>query len=184
MTIDISNGVAARHSSKSNEYYTPVEIVEAARTVLGRIDLDPASCEEANQVVKAKRIYTQHDDGLKQIWLGNVFLNPPGGKTEDGKSSAKLWWMKLAMHWQLVDVCAAIFIGFSLEQLQTTQVKNDLHTPLDFPICYPSRRIAYRKPGGGLGKSPPHSSFICYLGPEKDLFRSTFSRFGKVVVPA
>jgi len=48
------------------EYYTPVEIIEAARRVLGVIDLDPASSEAANQIVKATHIYTVKEDGLLQ----------------------------------------------------------------------------------------------------------------------
>lgn len=48
------------------EYYTPAFIIEAARAVLGgRIELDPASCDFANQTVQAGRIFT--DPGMVQI---------------------------------------------------------------------------------------------------------------------
>ena len=50
------------------EWYTPLRIIEPARRVLGEIDLDPASCEAANRVVKATRIFTESDDGLTQKW--------------------------------------------------------------------------------------------------------------------
>ena len=68
-----------RHSSASNEHYTPPEIVEAARFTLGHIDLDPASCAKANAVVRASRWYGLVDNGYQQDFEGNVFLNPPGG---------------------------------------------------------------------------------------------------------
>jgi hypothetical protein len=59
------------------ESFTPPEYVEAARKVMGSIDLDPASCEVAQITVKAKRYYTKENNGLDKHWKGNIFLNPP-----------------------------------------------------------------------------------------------------------
>jgi hypothetical protein len=33
------------------------------REVLGEIDLDPASCADANKIVRAKQFFTQEDNG-------------------------------------------------------------------------------------------------------------------------
>jgi hypothetical protein len=60
-----------------NEWYTPERYVEAARLAMGSIDLDPASCAEAQAVIKAGAFYTRQDDGLKREWHGNIWINPP-----------------------------------------------------------------------------------------------------------
>jgi DNA N-6-adenine-methyltransferase (Dam) len=59
------------------ERYTPPEYIEAARKVLGEIDLDPASCKFAQKWIRAKQFFTAEDDGLSHAWHGNVWLNPP-----------------------------------------------------------------------------------------------------------
>ncbi len=59
------------------EYYTPPIWTEAARALMGHIDLDPASCEIANQTVKAKAYFTKQNDGLSQPWHGHVWMNHP-----------------------------------------------------------------------------------------------------------
>lgn len=64
-------------NSGNNEWYTPTEIIETARRVMGSIDLDPASSEIANQTVKAETYYTAETNGLNKKWDGNVWLNPP-----------------------------------------------------------------------------------------------------------
>jgi len=64
------------------EYYTPTEIIEAARVVMGNIDLDPASCDFANETVLAKKYYSKLDNGLSKEWHGNIWMNHPFGKGE------------------------------------------------------------------------------------------------------
>lgn len=56
----------------SDEYYTPREIIDS----LGLFDTDP--CTPVNpQWPTAERMFTKEDDGLRQEWIGRVWLNPP-----------------------------------------------------------------------------------------------------------
>lgn len=61
--------------------YAPPEVVEAARTVMGGIDLDPVSAPEAQQWIKAAQWFTD-DDALDQSWKGSVWLQPPAGSAD------------------------------------------------------------------------------------------------------
>jgi len=60
-----------------NEWYTPLQYVEAARSVLGEIDLDPASSLSAQEKIQAKKFFSKSQDGLMHEWEGRVWLNPP-----------------------------------------------------------------------------------------------------------
>jgi phage N-6-adenine-methyltransferase len=60
-----------------NEWFTPKQYIKLARDVLGTIDLDPASSEKAQKVVKAEKYFTKDDSGLENEWKGRVWLNPP-----------------------------------------------------------------------------------------------------------
>lgn len=202
----------AQHSSKSWEHYTPIEYVQAAREVLGGIDLDPASCWLAQRDIQATKWYglgqmSDSHDGLAQPWSGRVLLNPPGGNTalvrpelaSISRSYPVVWWGKLCAHYLAADVPSAIYVGFSLEQLITTQ-RDDMPAMLDFPCCYPRKRIQFDYPldtrdGVPLsttertaGTQPSHGNVIVYLPDRNDSnsiyrFRQVFERFGKVVVP-
>lgn len=172
-----------QHSSASVEHYTPSDIVERARLCLGEIDLDPASCEEANQIVKANSFLGKEDDGFSRNWHGRVFLNPPGGRMIGNKSSQKEWYWKLAREYLMGRVESGVFVAFSVELLQTTQVNvpTDLIPPARLPFCIPKRRVAYVTPGGKTGKSPPHSSAILFIGSQKEQFKACFESLGEVV---
>ena len=75
---------AGIREAHTDEMWTPPEITDWAAACMGGIDLDPASCAEANEAVGAARIYTAADDGLDAAreWAGRVWLNPPfnGGR--------------------------------------------------------------------------------------------------------
>lgn len=167
----------ARHTMTTCEWYTPGYIVEPARAALGGvIDLDPASSAKANRTVKAKTFFTEQQDGLEQDWFGNVFVNAPGGKR--GYSSLPLrFWEYLVWNYEEAFIRSAIWIGYSLEQLQTFQ-SSGTRSPLTFPICIPKRRIPFE----GRGKSPSHANYISYLGPDPQLFALAFQSIGEVRV--
>lgn len=65
------------NNSGCNEWYTPEKYIRLAREVLDEIDLDPASCEFANETVNARLFYSEEDDGLTKPWRGRVWMNPP-----------------------------------------------------------------------------------------------------------
>lgn len=157
----------AQHSSASVEHYTPPEILEIARRLMGTIDLDPASCAEANQIVEATKYFTQMDDGLLQQWHGRVWLNPPGGKTKN-RSNAAIWWEKLVEEYLAERVTQALFMGFSLEILATSQDADSWVG--DFPFFIPRNRISYIAPGGQPGRSPTHSNVLVYLPPKSEFW--------------
>lgn len=173
-----------QHSSKTWEHYTPRAVVEAAREVLGSIDLDPASCPEAQQVVRARHWFGVDDDGLAQRWRGQVFLNPPGGALRgpadawisecfDTKSRAVAWWRRLASSFLEGDVTEAIFVGFSIEILQTAQ-SDEYPNPTDFLCCIPRQRLKF------CGDQPTHANVIVYLGNRGEAFAAAFSPFGVI----
>src|SRR6266481_746008 len=95
--------------TKSNEWYTPSRYIEAARQVMGGIDLDPASCEVANEIVRATHYYTAKENGLEQRWYGNIWLNPPYGKINN-KSLILLFVEKLVSEYEAGNVEQAILL--------------------------------------------------------------------------
>lgn len=164
----------ANFSSASNEWYTPAEYVNAAREVMGAIDLDPASNPLANETVQAARYYTQEDDGLAQTWYGRVFLNPPYGVTE-GESNAGVWARKLIAEYRAGNVSEAVL-------LVNANTERKWFAPLwQFPICFTRSRIKFYTPDG-VGAQPVDGNALIYFGEDAECFAGVFRRFGPVVV--
>lgn len=174
-----------QHSSRSDSWGTPVDILEKCRAVLGSIDFDPASSALFNHQVKATKFLTKKDDALKTLWdCGdkNIFLNPPGGKLGN-KSMTGLFWRRLLEHRHLFN--HAIFLAFSLEALQTTQKYAELSCGC-FPCCIPKQRIRFLRENGLEGPAPSHSNVIVYVPGKVDVtkgFEEVFSEEGTVLIP-
>ena len=91
-SLDAWSDLALDHVAEG-DYYTHRAITDAARGAMGTIDLDPASCREANESVQALRFFGFREDGLLQEWSGNVWLNPPFGNWRE-------WVPKIIAEWQ------------------------------------------------------------------------------------
>jgi hypothetical protein len=171
-----------QHLSKSSDWRTPTEILDAVRELFGgTIDLDAASDEKANERVKASRWLGPEYDALKHPWPGasSVFLNPPGGKT--GKhSQTKLFWNKLVTEMDLGKHGHAVFLAFSIEALQTCQ--DGGFEMLLFPLCVPYKRLKFVSSDENVvANSPSHANVIVYVPGYKDEtehFVEIFGRFG------
>jgi hypothetical protein len=89
---DITAGANYRaQGAGDNEWFTPALYIEAAREVMGGIDLDPASHVAAQATIAATQFYTRADDGLLQEWNADrVWLNPPYSQPEIQLFIAKL----------------------------------------------------------------------------------------------
>lgn len=177
------------HSSNSNEWFTPVPIIEAARQLMGGIDLDPASCAEANQRIRAGTYFDELENGLwvKNItgqvfprhWYGKVFLNPPYGWNEHHESNQDVWSSRLIGEYNTGHTTEAVL-------LVNAQTAEQWFQPLwKYPICFTSKRLKFDLPTGMKRKNgPTHGNAIVYFGPPEKYvtFRRLFSQFGPVVV--
>lgn len=156
----------------SNEWYTPAKYIEAARSVMGSIDLDPASCELANQTVRAARYYTQEDNGFACEWSGNVWLNPPFGKTRN-QSNQGLFVKRLVREYEAGHVSQAIL-------LITPKSTCSYFEPLwDYPICFADHHVKFHRPGGAI-KDQMFGVCFVYLGDNEARFIRIFSKFGRI----
>ena len=155
-------------SDDSYEWFTPPNIIEAARSVMGSIDCDPASCHEANVVVKAKTYFTREMNGLEQLWHGNVWLNPPYN-------------MPLMYEFASRAVCQYAFGNVTQAMILTNNSTDTkwFHHLGQFPICFTRGRLKFWNGDKLLAARQGRSIF--YIGPNVERFRKIFSDFGLVV---
>lgn len=158
-------------SSGNNEWNTPVSYLEAARRVLGGIDLDPATNAEAQMRVQATRYHTAEDDGLTHPWHGRLWLNPPYAQpaVEDFVS-------KLVESYEHGDVTGAVLLVNNATD--TTWWHRAAETSA--AICFTRGRIRFERPFGASG-SPLQGQCFFYFGADVHVFVEHFGEFGIVL---
>lgn len=158
----------------NNEWYTPPEFIEAARGVMGGIDLDPASSEIAQQTVQAAKFFTADDDGLRHPWKARVWLNPPYSSDLCPKFVEKL-----CEHIEAEEVWEAILLVNNATETRWFQRAARLATA----ICFPSSRIKFLNEDGDPIGAPLQGQAIFYFGEKGHVFATVFSRFGLMMSP-
>jgi hypothetical protein len=189
-------------TSKSCEHYTDSEIVEAARVTLGRIDIDPFSCAEANQVVRAVEIIARPNDGFMRPWneLGapkgprRAFVNPPSVEPGDVRRA----WLKAMSERRAGHIEAVIFVVFRIDALQSMMLgsrKEGYPGPQSAWRCEPIKRLQYWQPGARelfdgsreCTNGAMHGSCILLHTDNQELqwnFQKHFQKWGPIYAPA
>jgi ParB family chromosome partitioning protein len=150
------------------EWYTPPDYLDAARAVLGAIDLDPASSEIAQRTVRAEKYFTKDDDGLQQHWQGRVWLNPPYNPKLVDRFVAKL-----CEHFGAGDVSAAVLLVNNATDTQWFHQAAAVCSAL----CLTLGRVKFLDDDGNPG-APLQGQALLYFGGEVEAFGTAFGRFG------
>jgi len=156
------------------EWYTPPYLVEAARRVMGGIDLDPASSARANEGVRAARFFGREQDGLRQSWSGRVWLNPPYAR-----GVVEQFVERLVEHVARGAVTQAVMITNNATdtnwcQLALAHCKG---------ACFVNGRVKFLQSGSERGV-PLQGQVVTAFGADLDVdrFRAEFGELGEVFV--
>jgi len=151
-------------SSKSNEWYTPPEIIERVIKVMGFIDLDPCSNSKITPNVPAHNHFTIETDGLSLPWYGRVYMNPPYGQ------EIIKWVRKLCSEYENENVSEAIaLVPARTDTRWFRRLKK-------YPRCFVWGRLKF----GGQTNSAPFPSMIVYLGENVRTFTDEFRNIGDI----
>jgi len=166
-------------SSESDEWFTPAELIDAAREVMGSIDTDPASHYEANRRhVHATIWYSKNQDGLRtdNPWNGNVWLNPPYGR---GEGSAKDFIDRLVNELKLGTVTQAITCLNIASSTANWFLPVWKHASIH--LVYLGRPDFWLPNNEQSTNSPSKGIILSYFGGNEEGFSETFGRLGTLV---
>lgn len=152
------------------DFYTDPRITDPAREAMGSIDLDPASCRDANDVIRAARYYGFHDNGLLHEWHGNVWCNPPYGMWDEWVPKILAEWNKSVQ--QMCVLCPTRAI--------TAKSVHPLVEQADAVLVFRGR-IPFWGPKAG---SPDEGHVVFYFGPTVAAFRDAYAHLGTTFVRA
>ncbi len=158
-------------STGENDWYTPEEYIDAARCVLGDIDLDPATSEVAQAVVKAKQYFTKETDGLSKEWNGRVWLNPPYSMPDIQCFVEKI-----------VDEFTSGKVSEAIVLTNNSSDTRWFHALLNSSgiACLPTSRVKFYNPDSEV-MATRQGQTLFYFGENKAKFSEVFSSFGAIV---
>ena len=161
------------HSTSETEWDTPLDFVQAARRVMGSIDVDPASNERANKRIQADKFYTMKDSGLDKTWHGNVWMNPPYSQP------------------LITQFCNLIVEKYKNNEIKQACILVNNATETNFfqnmlsiciAICFIRGRVKFIDKAGNSSGTPLQGQSILYLGNNLKGFIKEFETFGIIMV--
>lgn len=188
-TVVTTENIESINNDSGNNYerYTPELYVSLVCKVFGaQIDLDPASCSEANETVRARRFFTKEQDGLKQSWEAeNIFLNPP-------YNNMFPWVEKLISELEVQPTTPAILLcNLAISTKWFELICKNTRAGLNASVCLVNHRIKFlfpkqleveRKKQGKRNLPTKENMFVCFGSNEiRKKFTTEFGNIAKVL---
>lgn len=161
-------------SLDKDERFTPPKYVSLIKTVLGTIDLDPASSDIGNRIVKARNIFTKLDNGLNQRWFGKVYCNPPYSR-----GNLEKWCAKARFEFDQGNFDEGIMLVPNSTDTDWFGYINHL------PFCATEHRISFLIWNNNTEKfyyisNPENGSFFMLMSNKIETYRLFFHTFSKI----
>lgn len=153
-----------------DERCAPRTVMRLVRKALGSIDLDAASSAAAQQLVRAKRFYSRHEDGLARDWIApTLWLHPPTSDRLCERFVAKF----IAEHEVQHFGSALLLVNSATETAWFHQLIER------YPACLWRSRIPFLL--GGVPTAGRIGQAFFYAGGEQEKFAEVFSEHGRIV---
>ncbi|UIO98880.1 phage N-6-adenine-methyltransferase [Halobaculum sp. CBA1158] len=170
---DLHHGpmMQAEQDPSNNEYGTPSELWRRLAQPVDGFDVDPCSGAEATPIAPTR--YTEEDDGLRQAWHGDVFVNPPW--SSNGDASAKEQWLSKCRAEANRDAVDSVVV---LLPSDTSAGWFHEHVLAAEIVCfYGPGRLSF----DGGGKNPSFGILIPVYGDDAEAYRDVLDSIGTVI---
>lgn len=149
------------------DYFTPLEIVDAAREAMGGIDLDAASHWAANRVHRIPDYFDVNRSAFENRWYGRVWLNPPYGDNAP-------WFREIERFVASNDIEQLCLLS-PVWAFTTTIARPIMQLSSAFVLLSPTPKF-WGNAAGKTGTNNPHG--VLYIGHRIEEFLQAFSPFG------
>src|SRR3990167_1010279 len=160
------------NNSGENEWYTPKNYIDAAKQVMGSIDLDPASSAKANEIVQANKYYSKDDNGLTQEWAGNIWLNPPYSQPLISDFSKTI--VDKFLKREITQAC--ILVNNATDTNWFQRMLN-----VASAVCFIKGRVKFIDLQGESSGAPLQGQAILYFGENLKGFNEAYKKFGVIL---
>lgn len=149
------------------DYFTPTELIDAARTAMGDVDLDAASHWIANRRHRIPDYFHINRSAFENPWHGRVWLNPPYGDNAP-------WFREILRHTATGEVEQLCMLS-PVWAFTTAIARPVMAKASAFVMLNPTPQF-WGNAKGKTGTNNPHG--ILYIGDRSKEFFKAFEPFG------
>lgn len=149
------------------DYFTPPEIIDAARRAMGDVDLDAASHWAANKVHRVPDYFDVNRSAFDHEWHGRVWLNPPYGNNAP--------WFDRVIEMLEKDAVSQVCMLSPVWVFNTAIAAEIMRRVSGMILLCPTPKF-WGNADGRTGTNNPHA--IVYIGDREREFFNAFAPYG------